>query len=236
MILAAGLGTRLKPFTDSHPKALYVFGGKTLLEHAVIHLKAVGITDIIINVHHFANQIIEYLYLNNNFGVNISISDETGELLETGGGLKKASSFFKDCTGAIVRNVDIISDLDMASMAGHHLDSKSIATLAVRNRETSRYFLFDDRMKLCGWENRKTGARLLSQVAESYQAYAFSGIQILDPKIFPLITENGKFSLTDLYLRLAKTQKITGYPEEGIIWKDVGRTSPVTRRPFPRRA
>jgi len=231
MILAAGLGTRLKPFTDSHPKALYVAGGKTLLEHAVNHLKSAGITDIIINIHHFTNQIIEFVHLKNDFDIKISISDETDELLETGGGVKKASWFFSDCDCAIVRNVDIISDLDLLRMKKFHLHARSLATLAVRNRETSRYFLFDDRMNLRGWENRKTGEQRILGEPSILTAFAFSGIQILDPGIFPMIIEEGKFSLTDLYLRLAETEKIVGYPEDGVVWKDGGRrTENVERR------
>jgi NDP-sugar pyrophosphorylase family protein len=223
MILAAGLGTRLKPFTEFHPKALYVVNGKTLLEHAVTHLKSMGISEIIINVYHFADQIIEYVHLNNNFGIDIFISDETGALLETGGGLKKAAWFFNDCNGAVIRNVDILSDLNLGKMVQAHLHSRSLATLAVRNRETARYFLFDDQMNLCGWENRTSGERRMSGAFSSVSAFAFSGMQIVDPKIFPLITEEGKFSLTDLYLRLAKDQKISGYLEDGAIWEDVGK-------------
>jgi N-acetyl-alpha-D-muramate 1-phosphate uridylyltransferase len=223
MILAAGLGTRLKPFTDSHPKALYVSGGKTMLEHAVNHLKSAEIREVIINVHHFANQIIDFIQLHDNFGLSITISDETGDLLETGGGLKKAAWFFENCDGVLVRNVDILSDLDLNRMAEFHLNSGSLATLAVRKRETSRYFLFDNAMNLFGWENQKTGERRLSRNTETFMALAFSGIQILDPGIFPKISEKGKFSLTDLYLRLAKTYPISGYLEDGVVWKDVGR-------------
>ncbi|MDP1621126.1 MAG: nucleotidyltransferase family protein [Bacteroidales bacterium] len=224
LILAAGLGTRLRPFTDSKPKALFVVDGITLLEHAVNHLKSAGISEIIINVHHFADQIIEFIHLNNNFGVKIAISDERQALLETGGGVKNAAWFFQDTDCAIVRNVDILSDLDLGKMAKIHLRSGSIATLSVRDRETSRYLLFDDRMNLCGWINRKTGEQRISCEAVDYRAYAFSGIQILDPGIFPMITETGKFSLTDLYLRLATEKKITGYLEDGLIWKDIGAT------------
>ena len=259
MILAAGLGTRLKPFTDAHPKALYVFEGKTLIEHAIDHLKSAAITEAIINVHHFAGQIIDYLHKNENFGLHITLSDETGELLETGGGVKKAAWFFNDCEAAIIRNVDILSDLDLLKLLACHRSSGSLATLAIRNRETSRYLLFDDEMHLCGWENRKTGERLMARETKyggtgpvagrnghvrgplpnqdlekktpeipglspaSITPYAFSGIQVLGPAVFPLIDEEGKFSLIDLYLRLAKDQKIAGYVEEGVIWKDVGR-------------
>ncbi len=258
MILAAGLGTRLRPFTDLHPKALYVFEGKTLLEHSIDHLKSAGISEVIINVHHFAGQITGFLEQHKNFGMKIAISDETGELLETGGGVKKASWFFQDCTCAIIRNADIISDLDLQKLAAAHLSGGSMATLAVRKRETSRYFLFDHDMQLCGWENRKTGERITVWESKSANphlpdvrmsptpsdpslrnpdpefwdgnvpgpgaltSYAFSGIQVLSPEIFPLIVEDGKFSLTGLYLRLAKEQKISGYPDDGLVWHDAG--------------
>ena len=203
MILAAGLGTRLKPFTDSHPKALFKVNGKTLLEHAIIHLKSGGIREVIINVHHFSQQILNFLKRHDNFGMQITISDETGELLETGGGLKKAAWFFKGCDFVVIRNVDIISDLDLTKMAGYHLKHKPLATLAVRKREK--------------------GERLTSRESVSVSPYAFSGIQMISHDIFPLITEEGKFSLTDMYLRLAASQKILGFLEEGTLWKDVGR-------------
>jgi MurNAc alpha-1-phosphate uridylyltransferase len=239
MILAAGLGTRLKPFTDAHPKALYLFNGKTLLEHSIEHLKSAGILEVIINVHHFAGQIIDFLNQHDHFGLRIIISDETGELLETGGGVKKAAWFFQNCDGAIIRNVDILSDLDLSKITAYHRTTGALATLAIRKRETSRYLLFNHEMQLCGWENRKTGERLMTRKSTSENPhlpgagknldpdpltpFAFSGIQLLGPEIFPLISEEGKFSLTDLYLRLAKDHKIVGYPEEGIVWEDVGR-------------
>ncbi|MEI7663117.1 MAG: sugar phosphate nucleotidyltransferase, partial [Bacteroidota bacterium] len=146
MVLAAGLGTRLMPFTGSHPKALFEVDGKTLLETALDHLKSAGINDVIINVHHFASQIADFLHLHENFGMQVVLSDETGELLETGGGMKKASWFFAGCDCAVVRNVDILSDTDLEKLALAHLVSGSIATLAVRNRVTCRYFLFDRAM------------------------------------------------------------------------------------------
>jgi len=225
MILAAGLGTRLRPFTDTHPKALYQVDGRTLLEHALNHLKSAGITEVIINVHHFADQIIKFIHLHNNFGLNIWISDESDELLETGGGLKKTAWFFYGCDCFLVRNVDILSDLDLPAMYRFHMESGSLGTLALKERETSRYFLFDKEMKLCGWENRKTGERRICRETGSTRALAFSGIQILDPVIFPMISEEGKFSLKDLYLRLAETHPIAGYLDDGTVWEDVGRMS-----------
>ncbi len=238
MILAAGLGTRLKPFTDSHPKALYVVDGKTLLEHAIDHLKSAGIQQVIINVHHFAGQIVEYLCQHDHFGLQISISDETGELLDTGGGVKKASWFFDDADDIIIRNVDIVSDLDFSKIIGFHRQTRSLATLAVRQRETSRYLLCDHYMQLCGWENHKSGERIIvnkpvsgnpvhpdqgwDSNPEYLSSYAFSGMQVMSPVIFSLISEDGKFSLVKMYLRLASEHKVSCYLEEGSVWKDMG--------------
>jgi NDP-sugar pyrophosphorylase family protein len=225
MILAAGLGTRLKPLTDSKPKALVEVNGRTLLERAITHLADAGICEMIINVHHFAEQIIDYLDKNNNFGLRITVSDESGQLLDTGGGVKKVEDFFKGNLPFIVRNTDIISDLDFRKMLDFHRENRAIATLAVRNRETARYFLFENNGQLVGWMNSKTGENKQSREQTGVmRKLAFSGIQILDPVIFSLITETGKFSLTDLYLRLAKNQKIIGYEENQSKWKDIGKS------------
>jgi len=223
MILAAGLGTRLRPVTHSMPKALVVVEGKTLLQHALEHLKRYGIREVIVNVHHFPDQILEFLSGNNNFGMRIAISDESDELLETGGGVKKASWIFNDIEPFIVRNVDILSDLDLSKMMRFHRYESPLATLAVRDRETSRYFLFDEKSRLSGWENRSTGERRISREGSVLTGHAFSGIQILQPDIFPLMTETGKFSLTDLYLRLASDHIIKGFIDTGLIWKDIGK-------------
>jgi N-acetyl-alpha-D-muramate 1-phosphate uridylyltransferase len=223
MIFAAGMGTRLKPFTDGHPKALYVVDGKTLLEHSLLHLKRYGITRVIINVHHFAHQITDFLHQNIDFGMEIAISDETDRLLETGGGLKKAAWFFKDCDVIVARNVDILSGMDLGSMITAHLEKRSMATLAVRDRPTARYFLFNEQMQLRGWMNKNTGELKGVASADGLNALAFSGIQVLSPSIFPLIAEEGKFSLTDLYLRLSAHQKITAYPDDHTAWADAGR-------------
>jgi len=224
MILAAGLGTRLRPLTNTLPKALVKSGGRTLLEGAIRHLADYGVKELVINVHHFADQIIQYLGQNKNFGLNITISDERDSLLDTGGGLKRVSWFFAGKDPFFVRNVDIISDLDLHGMMQHHLQSHALATLAIRNRETSRYFLFDQDHRLCGWTNLKTGEKILSlEPSGNKEMLAFSGIQILSPEIFALITETGKFSLTRLYLRLAKDHLINGYIDEGSVWRDVGK-------------
>jgi NDP-sugar pyrophosphorylase family protein len=225
MILAAGLGTRLKPLTDTKPKALLEISGKTLLERAVSHLSGAGVREIIINVHHFAGQIIDFLRVNNNFGLKITISDESDQLLDTGGGMKKAANFFEDGQPFIVRNVDILSDLDLIRMLDYHRLHKPLATLAVRDRETSRYFLFNDADQLVGWTNTQTCEITLSRkTTGDPKKLAFSGIQVVDPAIFPLITEKGKFSLTELYLRLAKNDRIICYEENDSKWKDIGKS------------
>ena len=225
MILAAGLGTRLRPITDSIPKALVTIDGQTLLEGAIRHLADYGVTEIIINIHHFADQILQFLGHNHNFGLDITISDERNKLLDTGGGLNNVSRFFAGGKPFFVRNVDIVSDLDLHNMMEQHLKSHALATLAVRNRKTSRYFLFDPDHRLCGWTNLKTGENILSIESKmNLEMLAFSGIQVLSPEIFTLITEEGKFSLTSLYLRLAKDHFIKGFQDRGSIWRDVGKS------------
>lgn len=224
MILAAGLGTRLRPITDTIPKALVKVDGHTLLEGAIRHLADYGVKEIIINVHHFADQVLRYLDQNKNFGLNITISDEKDQLLDTGGGLKKTSWFFAGREPFFVRNVDIISDLDLNSMMEYHLQSYALATLAVRKRETSRYFIFNPDYRLCGWTNQKTGEKILSSESSgNFEMLAFSGIQVVSPEIFTLISEEGKFSLTTLYLRLAKDHLIKGFLDKGSVWRDVGK-------------
>jgi NDP-sugar pyrophosphorylase family protein len=228
MILAAGLGTRLRPLTNTIPKALVKVGGQTLLERAIQHLSDFGVTDIIINVHHFPDSIIQYLDQNENFGVNITISDERDDLLDTGGGLKKASWFFDDGHPFFVRNVDVMSDLDLHRLMEDHQCKNAIATLAIRNRETFRYFLFDHDQQLCGWTNLKTGEKIISRKStDNLKMLAFSGIQVLCPNIFDLITEAGKFSLTDMYLRLSSNQKIIGFIDTSDVWKDVGKIEAI---------
>ncbi len=229
----AGLGTRLKPLTEIIPKALVKVYGVTLLEQSLRHLKKSGINQVIINVHHFAGQIIDYLKMNHDFKMKITISDESDELLDTGGGLKKASWFFNDDTPFLVRNVDVLSNLDLDKLNEHHDKSGGLATLVVRERETSRYFLFNKDLQLCGWENKKTGEKKITRPASiDKRELAFSGIQVLDPKIFNLITETGKFSLTELYLRLSVEHKIVGVIDKNSFWADAGKSIPsdkVTR-------
>ena len=224
MILAAGLGTRLKPFTDKHPKALAVVNNKTLLQRNIEYLQLFGITEVAVNVHHFADQIISAVEKNNGWGSRIFISDETNEVLETGGGLKKAADFFKnEKEPFVLMNADILTDLDLAKMKADHDTNKPLATLAVRDRTTSRYLLFDKTNTLCGWLNEKTGERKGMPGTKK----AFSGIHIISPEIFPLITEEGKFSMIDLYLRLANSHSIKGFDHSETKFTDVGKPESV---------
>lgn len=224
MIFAAGKGTRLKPLTDTTPKALIKVGNKTLLEHVINHLKYAGVTDIIVNVHYLAKQIIDFLKVNNNFGFNISISDESDILLDTGGGLLKAAAFFGKDEDFIVYNVDILSDIDLNKMLAFHKNNKALATLAVRDRKTSRYFLFDKNLVLKGWKNITTGALIKTiEKDKDLIPLAFSGIHILNARIFELINDTGVFSMTAAYLNLAKKHKIYGYRHDNSQWFDIGK-------------
>lgn len=223
LLLAAGLGTRLKPFTNHHPKALYEVEGKPLLQHAIEHVKAFGFTNIIINLHHFSNQIVDYLAMHDNFGVSISFSEETDELLETGGGLKKCRWFLEGEEPFLMRNTDLISDLNLEQLWMHHAKENPLATLVVRERETSRYLLFNPEGLLSGWENRTTGERIITRQATEYHAYAFSGMQLINPRIFEEITEMGRFSIIDLYLRLSAVYKIQAFIDGNSRWLDAGK-------------
>ena len=224
MILAAGLGTRLRPLTDKIPKALVTVKGKTLLEHSIRYLKRNGASSIIINIHHLGEQIIDFLAEHSNFGSEIAVSDEQDQLLDTGGGLRKASWFFNEDEPFILYNVDVISDLDLRKVTNHHVQSNALGTLVVRKRETSRYFLFNIEMELSGWANKSTGVKKITRNEQGeLSEYAFSGIHVVSPSIFPLITEEGKFSLTDLYLRLSSTQLITGFIDKDSYWMDFGK-------------
>ena len=229
MLLAAGLGTRLQPFTNAHPKALAIVNGKSLLQRNIEYLKSNGVTDIIINVHHFPEQVLSILKENNNYGVNIEVSDESGELLETGGGLMKASWFFAVEDPFVLMNVDILTDLDIRQMIDAHLASKPLATVAISNRVTSRYLLFDKNNRLSGWRNIKTNEEKISRISSEYFAKAFSGIHIISPRIFSLIELKGKFSMIDVYLALAGEQSIIGYEQPDAKFIDVGTEQSINK-------
>ena len=226
MLFAAGLGTRLKPFTDNHPKALATVNGKTLLEHNILYLQRFGIKDVLVNVHHFADQIEETVKTNNGFGSNITISDERNEVLETGGGLKKAASHFINEETFVVMNVDVLTNLNLQRLIDQHIQADALATLAVMKRNSSRQLLFDEHMLLCGWANNKTGEQRIAREVLSLTPYAFSGIQVLSPAILDM-PFNGKFSIIDVYLHFAKEQIIKGYDHTGDTFIDVGKPESI---------
>ena len=207
MIFAAGLGTRLKPITDNLPKALVPIAGKPLLEHVILKLKAAGFDEIIVNVHHFPDLIIDFLRVNNNFGIRIEVSDERDFLLDTGGGVRKTAWFFDDNQPFLVHNVDILSNVDLKVLYNQHLRTNPMATLVVSERDTFRYLLFDDNLRLNGWINEKTGETKPVGISQPdlYKKLAFSGIQVLSPAVFELMKElKPKFSIMDFYLSSAK--------------------------------
>ncbi len=224
MIFAAGLGTRLNDETSGKPKALVDVGGKTLLQRAIEKLKNEGVSEIVINVHHFSNLVISFLK-NNDFGIKIHISDETEKLLDTGGGLKKAEVYLEGDEPILIYNVDIISNLNLKLLLKDHLKTKALVTLAVRNRETQRYFKFDQNKQLVGWINKKTGESKISRPENFENAIemAYSGIHIVQPEIFSLMPETDRFSITNFYLELAKTHSIKGYFDDSDLWMDVGK-------------
>lgn len=226
MILAAGLGTRFKPWTDRHPKALALVNGKSLLQRNIVYLQSNGINEVLVNVHHFADQIRDSIISNNGWGSHITISDESDEVLETGGGLRKAAPYFNEGL-FILMNVDILTDLDLKSMISFHTGKKPLATLAVTKRKSSRYFLFDKTARLSGWRNIKTGEEKISIPLKNPEEKAFSGIHLISPDIFPLIQRQGKFSIVDVYLELASAFPILGFDHTGSKLVDVGRPESV---------
>ncbi|MGB4724450.1 MAG: sugar phosphate nucleotidyltransferase, partial [Sediminibacterium sp.] len=227
MILAAGLGTRLKPFTDKHPKALAMVNGKSLLQRNIEYLQKIGITEVLVNVHHFADQIIDAINTNNGWGSTVTISDETDAVLETGGGLKKAAWYFKNETSFLLINADILTNLDLDALVAKHTNTGALATLAVSVRNSSRYFLFDEAGKLCGWKNQNTGeykpVHLNDSNTEHLHAKAFSGSQVIDTKLLALMQREGKFSMVDVYLDLCATHTILAYDHTGATLLDVGK-------------
>lgn len=227
MIFAAGLGTRLKPLTDSMPKALVSVGGKPLLQRVVLQLKDAGFTRIVVNVHHFSDQIIDYLHANDNFGMDIRISDETGKLLETGGGIKKAWMLFNPSEPILIHNVDILSNVDLKKFYEEGEGGAFAARLIVSERKTKRYLLFDDTMRLVGWTNIETG-----EVKSPYshldpkkcRMYAFSGIHMVAPSLFPLMNdEPDRFPIMDFYLKHCDKVRIEGYVKNDLQLMDVGK-------------
>lgn len=230
MIFSAGLGTRFKPWTDKHPKALAIVNGKSLLQRNIEYLQSFGIKDIIVNVHHFANQIEKAIEKNNGWGSNIIISDERNEVLETGGGLLKAKELFPPGEKFITCNVDILTNLDISKLVTFHQETKALISFAVTNRKTSRYLLFDENNRLCGWRNIKTGEEKISIRKTNLIEKAYSCVVVFEYDIFRLMEENnfsGKFSLIDVYLTLAADHRIMGYDHSGDLLVDVGKPESV---------
>jgi NDP-sugar pyrophosphorylase family protein len=233
MILAAGLGTRLRPLTDDRPKALVTVAGRTLLEIALARLRSFGVREAIVNAHHYAEMIVDYLKANNNFGMRIEVSREE-ELLNTGGGLKKAAHFFRGSQEPfIVHNVDVISTIDLGRMMRFHTEQNALATLAVQERESSRQLLFDEQGQLRGRADRSSWSPRsenpdLGHPAEQAHALAFCGIHVLSPQIFAKMNEEGAFSIIDVYLRLAaQGEKIIAYRAGDCYWRDLGRPESI---------
>ena len=241
MILAAGLGTRLRPLTDDRPTALVTVAGRTLLEIALTRLRSFGVSDVIVNAHHHAQMIVDYLKAHDNFGMKIEVSLEE-QLLDTGGGLKKAAHFFSDSPQEpfILHNVDVLSTIDLGQMVRFHTQQHALATLAVQQRESSRQLLFDEQGQLCGRRVMRAAqaespkaesgpdqadhADQFARPAEQMQPLAFSGIHVISPQIFSKMEEQGAFSIIDAYLHLASQgEKIIAFRADGYDWRDLGR-------------
>jgi NDP-sugar pyrophosphorylase family protein len=233
MILAAGLGTRLRPLTDDRPKALVEIAGRTPLEITLIRLREFGIHDVIINAHHFADKIVEYLAVRRNFGMHVEVSRED-ILLDTGGGLKKAAWFFLDPPNRdepfILHNVDVISNIDFDRMIRCHHEGRALATLAVQDRNTSRYLLFDDDSQLCGRRTGKDGGTELVRPAPNPKQLAFAGIHVISPRLLNMMSEDGAFSIISTYLRLAAAgERILGFGADEYYWRDLGTPENVAQ-------
>jgi NDP-sugar pyrophosphorylase family protein len=232
MIFSAGLGTRFKPWTDKHPKALAMVNGKSLLQRNIEYLQQNGINDIIVNVHHFAEQIEEAIIENYGWGSNILVSDERDVVLETGGGLLKAKDLFNPRERFITCNVDILSNLDISKLLAFHKQHQSLISFAVTNRKTSRYLLFDENNRLCGWRNTVTGDEKISIAKTNLVEKAYSCFVVFEYDIFRLMEENnftGKFSLIDVYLKLAADHLIMAYDHSGDKFVDVGKPESVAK-------
>lgn len=212
LIFAAGMGTRLKPLTDNCPKALVKVAGKPMLQILIERLKKQNINELVINIHHFGRQIIDFLAKNNNFGCRIEISDERHKLLDTGGGLKKAEKFLKDQDYFLIHNADIFSENSLAELETVHKLSGALATLSVKKRPASRKFGFNDKDQLCAWKNFETGETIFSRASQQNLNYlAFSGIHIVSRKIFSYLKPDEKYSITPEYIKLAAKHKIIAH-------------------------
>ena len=235
MIFAAGLGTRLRPLTDHTPKALVSVAGKPMLERVILRLKEAGFNDITVNIHHFGEQIIEFLRANNDFGITIHLSDERDMLLDTGGGIKKARPFLDGNEPFLVHNADILSDINLAELYRHHRESNAEATLLVSQRQTSRYLLLDDANRLHGWINKSTGETKpegFSFQERQYKEMTSGGIHVISPSLFRYMESRqweGKFSIIPFYLSVCETACIQGYPLQDRRWFDIGKPETLAK-------
>jgi mannose-1-phosphate guanylyltransferase len=230
MVLAAGLGTRLRPLTNDRPKALVEIGGRTLLEIALMRLRDFGIQDVVVNAHHFADQIVSCLAAKKNFGMNLEVSREDA-LLDTGGGLKKAAHFFDGEKGPLLlHNVDVVSNIDFGRMVQFHSRRDAVATIAMQDRQTSRYLLFDEAGELCGRRFAKDGKTELVRVCAQPQALAFCGIHLISPRFLKMMTEEGAFSIVNSYLRLGGVgEKIIAFRADEYYWRDLGTAESIAQ-------
>lgn len=227
MIFAAGLGTRFKPWTDKHPKALALVNGKSLLQRNVEYLQQYNIKEVVVNVHHFSGQIIDAIEKNKGWGSHISISDETDEVLETGGGLLKAKNLLQNDEPFITLNADFLTNLDINNLLAFHKNKEALISFGITNRKTSRNFLFDQDNRLCGWRNSVTGQEKIAIPKKNLKEMAYSCVVIFNPQIFELIPQRGKFSLVDTYLSLAAAHPIYGFDHSGDKLVDVGKPESV---------
>ena len=229
MIFAAGLGTRLKPLTEHMPKAMVPVAGTPMLERVIVKLKDAGFTEIVINIHHFGQQIIDFLQARQNFGITIHVSDERGELLDTGGGIKKARPFLDGNEPFLVHNADILSEIDQNAFYQTHLNNDAEATLLVSQRNTTRYLLWDENYQLNGWINKSTGEvkpEGLIYREGSLKELAFGGIHVISPSIFRYMENerwNGKFPIIPFYLSICNKARIQGFPLQDVKWFDIGK-------------
>ena len=227
MVLAAGLGTRLRPLTDDRPKALVEIDGRTILEITLVRLRTFGVREVIVNVHHFADMIVDYLATKQNFSMRIEVSREE-LLLDTGGGLKKVAWFFledarKRDQPFVLHNVDVLSTIDLAHMVQFHVEHRALATLAVQERQSSRYLLFDERGQLCGRRFERQDRTELARPTEPLQSRSFCGIHVISPRLLTMMTEGGAFSIIETYLRLAaRGEKIVAFSADEFYWRDSG--------------
>jgi NDP-sugar pyrophosphorylase family protein len=238
MILAAGLGTRLRPLTDDRPKALVEVAGRTLLQITLSRLRQFEIREVIVNVHHFSDMIVDYLKRNNNFGMRIEISREE-ILLDTGGGLKRAAGFFLEAgleasvdadQAFLLHNVDVLSTIDLHRMLTFHRENRALATLAVRERDASRYLLFDEKNQLCGRQAGRDQPPEIACASSQIHGLAFSGVHVISPRLLTMITEQGAFSIIPTYLRLAGLgEKIVAFRTDESYWRDLGTRESVAQ-------